>query len=226
MKLSIEQVAGALDLPVSTVERWIRQGRIPIQKSENEYVFQTSAFKKWAASNNLPLTLEIKKKESSDPAVLDNLSPAIQRGGCYYDVTGDAIDTVLRSAVNQIAWLSESSRDDLYANLIEREKLASTGLGNGIAIPHPREPLPASFDKSAIATCFLEQPVDFNAIDDKPVFVLFILMSPSVKYHLHMLSRLSFCIRDMAFVDFLKTRPTASAFLKKVDDFEKRLDSA
>lgn len=225
MKLSIKQVASALDLPVSTLERWIRQGRIPIHKSDNEYLFETTVLKKWAASNNLPLSLEKEPRKTSDFLTIDSLFSAIEKGGCYYDVEGDSVDTVLESAVSRIVWLDKSHQDKLYANLIKREQLASTGLGNGIAIPHPREPLPESFDTSAIATCFLKQPVDFNAIDDKPVFVLFILMSPTVKHHLHLLSRLSFCIRDRAFVHFLKAGPPAEMLLEKITEFEQHLDS-
>ena len=44
--------------------------------------------------------------------------------------------------------------------------------------------------------CFLEGPVDFGALDGRPVTTLFTLVSPTVKAHLHLLSRLAFCLRD------------------------------
>ena len=48
MKLSMEMIAGALDLPVSTLKRWIRQGRIPVQRSGADGLFSPMALEKWA----------------------------------------------------------------------------------------------------------------------------------------------------------------------------------
>ena len=77
-----------------------------------------------------------------------------------------------------------------------------------------------------MTTCFLETPIEFAALDGKPVFILFILLCPSVKSHLHLLSRLAFCIRDDSFVDFLKTYPSTDKLLLKIAGFEKQLDQA
>jgi len=63
-------------------------------------------------------------------------------------------------------------------------------------------------------------------VDDRPVFVLFILLSQSVKIHLHLLSRFSFCVRDNSFVEFLKTSPDEASFFAKIADFEKQVDRA
>jgi PTS system nitrogen regulatory IIA component len=76
---------------------------------------------------------------------------------------------------------------------------------------------------SIISTCFLHKPIDFKAVDGRPVFVMFILLSASTKIHLHFLSRLSFCIRESTFVEFLKTTPDSTAFYSSIVDFENRL---
>ena len=102
--------------------------------------------------------------------------------------------------------------------------MASTGIGNGIAIPHPRDPLSRPPEMPAITTCFLKKPVDFNAIDDQPVSVCFVLISPTVKHHLHLLSRLSYCIRDKAFVAFLHRHPDAVDLYSRVAAVERQLD--
>jgi nitrogen PTS system EIIA component len=60
-------------------------------------------------------------------------------------------------------------------------------------------------------------------VDGLPVFVLFILLSPSVKIHLHLLSRLAFCVRDASFVDFLKQVPSPEELLEKVKNLENAL---
>ncbi|MCP4692015.1 MAG: PTS transporter subunit EIIA [Desulfobacterales bacterium] len=226
MKLTRGEVARSLDLTASTLDRWIRQGRIPLQRSGGKFEFKASALQKWAAKRNLsfraPETRTDGEKTSEAP--LENLLPVMKRGGVFHGVQGRDAASILLSAVEHVPSVSGAETETLYQKLLEREKLTSTGVGKGIAIPHPRRPLPGVVQESAITTCFLENPVHFNAVDDKPVFVLFILLSASVKAHLHLLSRLSFCVRSGRFVDFLKTTPDPGALFAKIEEFEKEID--
>ncbi len=224
MKLSMKTVAGALDLPVSTLERWVRQGRIPIQHSGSQAIFSRSALEKWAATHHLTFSLGGGQTDDRAPETLDALVPAMRRGSVCHRVAGDDAAAALKASADCIGFLTEDTRGEFYEKLIERERLASTGIGNGIAIPHARDPLSDPPGSPVITTCFLEKPVDFGAIDDQPVFVFFLLVSPTVKHHLHLLSRLSYCIRDRAFVAFLHTQPDAQALYSRVAEFEKQLD--
>lgn len=226
MKFTIKEVAKCLQLPLSTLERWIRQGRIPIQRSGNNLFFNDAALEKWAATCNLPFTKPKKEQVPEEDSGLENLIPVMKRGGVFHDVKGDSVPAVLQSAVDNMSDFSLPVKTKLFERLLERENLTSTGIGKGVAIPHPRDPLADVINKPLITTCFLEQPIDFAAIDDKPVFVMFILISPTVKIHLHLLSRLSYCVRDNTFVEFLKTSPGPDAFFSKIADFEKQLDKA
>jgi PTS system nitrogen regulatory IIA component len=225
MKLALQMVAGALDLPVSTLKRWIRQGRIPIQRSGDDAVFTRSAVERWAAAHNLPFCLD-GDDTVSRPAPLGTLADAMRRGRVLYRLPGSDATTFLASAVDGINALGSRRRRELLEELIARERLGSTGIGNGIAIPHPRDPLSTPPDEAIIATCFPATPVDFNAIDDRPVFVFFILINPTVKHHLHMLSRLSYCIRDSRFRDFLATRPDLDALCAQAADLERQLEDS
>lgn len=224
MKLTINEVAQCLRLPISTVERWIRQGRIPIQRSSNGYMFNESTLEKWASIYRLPFSLPERMKSQPKAVNQESLLPAMQRGGLLYDIKGDDVETVLKDAVEKIHFLSDDIKELVYQYMLEREHMTSTGIGKGVAIPHPHDPVSDVLTNSVISTCFMEKPIDFNAVDGRPVFVMFILLSPSTKTHLHLLSRLSFCIRDNAFVKFLKTFPDSSAYFSKIADFEKRLD--
>ncbi len=225
MRLSLKTVAGSLNLPVSTIDRWIRQGRIPIHRSGTDAVFSHAALEKWAATHNLPFSLNGSQADNLPPEALDSLASAMQRGKVCHRIAGNDAAGVLRAAVACIDVLPENTREELFEKLIEREQLASTGIGNGIAIPHPRDPLSRPPEMPVITTCFLEKPIDFNAIDDKPVSVFFLLISPTVKHHLHLLSRLSYCIRDRAFVAFLNQHPDAADLCSRVAEFEKQLDT-
>ncbi len=66
--------------------------------------------------------------------------------------------------------------DDIFRRLIAREKLGSTGIGHGIAIPHCRIP---GCDSTLGALITLEQPIDFDALDGEPVDVLFAMLVPA-----------------------------------------------
>jgi nitrogen PTS system EIIA component len=220
----MKKAADALDLPISTLERWIRQGRIPIQRSGAEAIFSLSALKKWVSTHNFSFSLGNDQLPEKATETLDSLVSAMQRGGVVHELDGTNTTTILKSAVDRIDFLSAEGREELFNKLMDRERLASTGIGNGIAIPHPRDPLSAPPDEPIIITYFLKTPVNFNAIDDQLVSVLFLMISPGVRDHLHLLSRLSYCIRNRLFVTFLSTHPDAVALYSRIAECESQLD--
>lgn len=220
MKLTIRETAKLLDLPAETLERWIRQGRIPVQRSGSYCFFRKSNLKKWADAHGLSFSKTGNHDADAYNDEIVSLFSAMESGGIFYDIKVSNIEETLQNAVSRITFLNEGDKKILVERLVERENLTSTGIGNGVAIPHPRSPLNAEMEQSSISTFFLEEPVDFNSVDDKPVFILFLLVSTSVKSHLHLLSQLSFCVRDRAFVDFLKSVPGPEALLERIDLFQ------
>jgi len=86
---------------------------------------------------------------------------------------------------------------DIFETLLQREKLGSTGLGQGIAIPHGKLP-----DLSKLYGIFarLETPIGFDAMDDQPVDLIFVLLAPETAGadHLKALARVSRLLRDGA----------------------------
>ncbi len=224
MRLTIDEVAKCLDVPLNTVERWVRQGRIPIRKTSGRCLFQKDVLEVWAKKHNLPFSIKAENKQVKSEEKPINLRHAMARGGVFYDIKGESPETVLRSAVDIISFIPEPKREPLYQKLLEREALNSTGIGKGIAIPHPRTPFLEIIEAPVIATFFLEQPVNYRAIDDQMVFVLFMLLSSSVKEHLQLLSKLAYCVRDNGFFEFLKTVPDETKILSRIKDFDKVLD--
>lgn len=224
MKLSLRQVARALDSPLETIERWVRQGRIPIRRNGEEYIFETTILEKWAAQHKLPFSLPEKVEHCNPPHLVETLVESMRLGGVHYGVEGNDASSALAAAAAKVPGLSSNNRTELYDRLVERETLASTGIGKGIAIPHPRTPLSHPIEHSQITTCFLDTPIEFNAVDDKPVLIFFILLSPSVKNHLHLISRLSFCLRNNEFTNFLRQMPHPQDIFQQIAAFECTLD--
>jgi PTS system nitrogen regulatory IIA component len=98
----------------------------------------------------------------------------------------------------------------LFDRLLERERLGSTGIGGGIAIPHARM---AALAKPVGLFARLANPIDFDAIDERPVDIVFLLAAPegAGADHLKALARVSRLLRDRALVDKLRATENAEA---------------
>jgi PTS system nitrogen regulatory IIA component len=92
---------------------------------------------------------------------------------------------------------------DVLERLNERERLGTTGFGGGVAIPHGRLP---GLDRIHAAFVRLEKPIDYGAIDDLPVDLVFMMLSPSDAGadHLKALAQVSRRLRDRSFVAKLR----------------------
>jgi PTS system nitrogen regulatory IIA component len=110
---------------------------------------------------------------------------------------------VLQSAVELMPLPEEVDREFLLKVLLARESLGSTAVGDGVALPHVRNPVVMHVPRPMVTLCFLENPVPFGALDGKPVHTLFTMLSPTVRAHLHMLACLSFALRQPDFASVI-----------------------
>jgi len=94
--------------------------------------------------------------------------------------------------------------------LLERERLGSTGVGNGIAIPHGKI---AGLDRLYGLFARADQPIDFDAIDEQPVDLIFLLLAPegAGADHLKALARVSRLLRDRVTCEKLRGSDNADA---------------
>jgi len=99
--------------------------------------------------------------------------------------------------------IDDSQADEIYTRLIAREKLGSTGIGEGIAIPHSRL---QECEGTLGALFVLDEAVDFDSIDRKPVDIVFVLLVPeeATEQHLQTLSMLAQKFNDEGFRDQLR----------------------
>lgn len=229
MALTIEQVAVRLNIPVETVHRWIRQGKIPMQRSQGRYSIHKEMFVRWAEEHRLKMHHEPSgpnpvqngpaggmTDESSSELVLT----AMKTGGVFYEVGGDTKEDLLASAVGLIPNLAAEHRPVVLEKLIEREQMASTGVGHGIALPHPRANPDITLAGPQVTTCFAARPVSFEAIDHQPVSLIMVLLSNTTKEHLSLLSKLAFFLRDPAFRDQLLSVPSQETLFGHVARME------
>ena len=101
----------------------------------------------------------------------------------------------LQEVAARAAELTGQNERTIFEILVQREKLGSTGVGNGIAIPHGKL---AKLDKLFGLFARLERPIDFEALDGQPVDLVFLLLAPegAGADHLRALARVARLLRD------------------------------
>jgi PTS system nitrogen regulatory IIA component len=120
----------------------------------------------------------------------------------------------------------EIDPDFILQVLLAREAMGTTAVGDGIAIPHVRNPILVQLPVPKIALCFLAQPIDFGALDGKPVQILFTIISPTIRMHLHLLSKLAFCLRDQRLRGILGKQCNSEAIMAAVLEIETDIGKA
>lgn len=199
MQLTVRDVSILLSIPEKTVYHWIQQNHLPAYRVHEQYRFNRAELLEWATAHKIPVSSDIFARAESDTDQLPSLEEALQAGGIFYGLRATDTASALRAIVAVLRLPDEVDRDFLFRMLLARETLQSTGIGEGLALPHVRNPIVLGVASPMISLGFLEKGIDFNALDGKPVSILFSLISPTVRVHLHLLSRLSFALQDPGF---------------------------
>lgn len=221
MNTSVKEAAELLRVSEKTIYRWIKQEILPVYRVNEQYRFNRAELLDWATSRRMGISPDAFHEPEAVGTPLPNLVEALETGGIVYRLDGDTRETVLARLVDELRLPEEVDRNYLLKVLNAREQLASTGVGDGIAIPHPRNPVLLHITKPSVTLAFLEKPVDFHALDGKPIHTLFCLISPTLRAHLHMLSMLSFALRDPGFraaIENQASREEIFSALKRVTE--------
>jgi PTS system nitrogen regulatory IIA component len=199
MNLSVKDAAKLLSVSEKTIYRWIKQNLVPAYKVHEIYRFNRAELIEWATSRRMGVSADAFTEPESVAEPPPNLYDALEAGGVFYRIEGKTREEVLANAVGHVRLPEEVDRGYLSQVLISREQIASTAIGEGIAIPHPRSPGLLNITLPKVSLCFLEKPVDFFALDGRPVEILLLIIAPNLRAHLHLLSRLGFVLRDRTF---------------------------
>jgi nitrogen PTS system EIIA component len=224
MPLTLRDIAKYFAVPEKTVLRWVKKDGLPASCVNEQYLFNRSEVFEWGTSRRMNIPPEIVRAEKARESKTPSLSEALQNGGVFHGVTGRDKSNALREIIGRLKLPSGTDQDSLLRVFLAREELASTAVGDGIAIPHVRTPVVLHVEKPRLALCFLENPVDFSALDGKPVYALFTLICPTIKSHLHLLSRLAFVLRDPGFKDAVRRRANLEEILAQITRVEGNLN--
>lgn len=138
------------------------------------------------------------------------LTNILDTTGIFANLRATSKKQALQELARRAADVTGLEERAIFAVLMERERLGTTGVGNGIAIPHGKL---AELDRVHGIFARLERPVDFQAIDDQPVDLIFVLLAPedAGADHLKALARVSRLLRDRDTCNKLRGTPEPDA---------------
>ncbi len=137
----------------------------------------------------------------------------------FHDVPGSSKKRILENSSQLIADTTDSlDAEDIFTGLIGRERLGSTGLGDGVAIPHCRL---ENCQETIGALVKLPEPIDFDAIDGNPVDLLFVLIVPAeaTEEHLQILASLAELFSQAEFRQALRQSNDANSLFQAALEF-------
>ena len=198
VKILIRDAARLLGVSEKTIYRWIDERGLPVHRVHGQHRFNRAELLEWATAQGVPVSAELFPETGALDQPKVTLEAALDEGGIHFVKGGDDRESVLREVVRVLRLPDEVDREFFYEVLLARENLGSTAVGDGIAIPHVRNPILLHV-RAAVALCFLERPIPFGALDGNPVEILFVIVAPTSRMHLHLLSRLSAALHDGEF---------------------------
>lgn len=202
--MTLSEVAAYLKIAEKTVSRMITRGEIPCTKVASQWRFMKSMIDDWLISrmnvvpqNDLAKVLEHPEglipftKLTSDALILDNVKP-----GSKKDILVQLVEPLVQQEIIEDA-------EDFLRKLLTREKMVTTGIGRGVAIPHLRHPKenPGGGPRMVIGIC--KPGTDYESMDGKLTHLFFLLVSDSEVVHLRVMAKLNQILREGDFVSRL-----------------------
>src|SRR5690606_8200924 len=162
------------------------------------------------SGSSMPVVHNIGPKHEVRSEVFRSIASLITPASVIAGLRVSSKKQALQELAKRAAELTGQPERAIFEVLLERERLGTTGVGNGVAIPHGKLP---GLDRLYGLFARLEQPVDFDAVDEQPVDLIFLLLAPegAGADHLKALARVSRLLRDRAVCDKLRgaNRPDA-----------------
>lgn len=224
MEIGVKQAAALLKVSDKTIYRWVSGAQIPFYRVGAQYRFSRNELLAWAAADHPVPGSGAVAASPSDEQVPLLLERSLRDGGIFYRVGGREVRDVLEQMLHLIKLPAGADADRILERLYARERITTTGVGEGIAFPHCRELALPGLSTPMIALGFLEHPVDFSAIDKKPVDIVFILLSPSASSSIRIMSRLAYAVRQPAVAELLREGGTREQIFNALGEVDRKLD--
>jgi len=192
VNLTVRQAANVLGVPETRVYRWIDDGDIPCTMVQHHPQFHRAELLEWAMENDHAISADLYEGRQELP-----LTTALERGG------GHLLQRDLSEIADGMPIDEPADRELIRATIATRDAEMFARRGpKWIATPHVRSPIVCAGARPALGLWWCEHRAVM--IDDAPTNALFVLIAPTIRQHLELLSRLSLVLQDRAFVLAIK----------------------
>ena len=146
-----------------------------------------------------------------------DLASLISKGGVF-TVEGSSTTEIYEKVCNLIKFPESITSDAVFNALCAREKIMSTAVGNGIALPHASVPIIKEEEEQRVCVVYLKDPLDMNAPDEMKVHTMFVILTQNRQTHLQVLSRLVSLLRDTSFLKLLENQANGVDLIEKIKE--------
>jgi PTS system nitrogen regulatory IIA component len=147
--------------------------------------------------------------------MISDLTSLISKGGVF-TVEGSSTTEIYEKVCKLIKFPESITSDAVFNALCAREKIMSTAVGNGIALPHASVPIIKEEEEQRVCVVYLKEPLDMNAPDEMKVHTMFVILTQNRQTHLQVLSRLVSLLRDTSFLKLLENQANGVALIEKI----------
>ncbi len=226
---SIEELSRQLGRDRREIERLANRGRIPAHKRGNDWQFHAAEITQW---------LEQEMREYSD-SQLAAVEVAQASPGIMSEIP---VSTLLKPELIQVPLDARTKRSVLESlvevagrtwqiwepatilkAVMEREELMSTAFDNGVAIPHPRNPMPDAIDNPVVAFGRTNTGIAFGAKNNSKTDCFFMVICKDTRMHLQVIARLARMIQLPDFMELLREADTPETAYHIIVDAESRV---
>lgn len=219
-RVSVAGAAHMLRVSEETIDRWLRQGVIPTTEPWALRPFNAHDLLAWARHNRIGGYTSLASEQSRALDERSVLAQAVQRGKVYHELEGTNLHMLIGSLCERLQQNQSPAADHMRESLVEgicaREAMSTTAIGGGVALPHPRNPQHWGVGEPLAAVCFPQTPIDWAALDGRPVFVFFLVICATVRGHMAMLSQVSRFVLPQETRAFLEQRPQSAQIVERI----------
>ena len=194
--MTLAEVAEYLQLAERTVLRMAQRGDIPAAKVASQWRFMRLLVREWLVGQMqaFPAQAITPTGDLKDPLLplREILHPELMT----FDLEPGPKESILRQLLAPLLRTGFAKDTNLLlTGLLDRERMMTTAVGHGIAIPHPRRLMSGMFPEPAVALGICPKGTDFGAIDDQLVHVFFLTCATREEIHLRLMANLSLLTR-------------------------------
>ncbi|MBQ4480954.1 MAG: PTS sugar transporter subunit IIA [Victivallales bacterium] len=209
MILTLKELAEYLRVNERTIMRMKDQGKIEGVKIGGQWRFNGSEIDKlFFPQNGVEVAKEVEQEEPMSvlnrPSIGIPLSRVMHENRILLNLAATDRDSLIEEmTAARLMYGLVLDVSDLRLKCKQREAVLSTAIGEGIAIPHPRDPIPTLRSSAAVIYGYSHDGINYDAPDGKPVHHFFLVCSQNIELHLHLMGCMARLLKDQDFVNAL-----------------------